>query len=101
MTDISSIGHGSVGPAGGFHRTTSPASFDPGATRTARPGADAASADRVELSEHARFMNRLREMPDIRTDRVEEIRQQIADGTYVTDHKLNIAISRVIESFID
>jgi hypothetical protein len=48
MTDISSIGHGSVGPAGGLHRTTSPPSSDPNATRAARPGADA--TDRVELS---------------------------------------------------
>lgn len=99
MTDISSIGHGSVGPAGGFHRTASPASTDPSADRPTRPGTDA--ADRVELSEHARFMNQLRDMPDVRTERVEEIRQQIADGNYLTDHKLDVAINRLMESFID
>lgn len=99
MTDISSIGNGSIGPAGGFHRATSSASLDPSASRPARPGLDA--GDRVELSDHARFMNRLREMPEVRSDRVEQIRQQIADGTYEADYKLEIAISRLIESFVD
>lgn len=99
MTDISSIGHGPVSPAGGLHRSASPASSDPSVARTARPGAE--GADRVELSDHARLMNRLRELPDIRSDRVKEIRRQIVAGTYETDDKLNIAISRLIESFID
>jgi flagellar biosynthesis anti-sigma factor FlgM len=99
MTDISSIGHGSVGPVNGFHRTGPLASTDPGATRLARPGADA--DDRVELSEHARFMSQLRQLPEIRADRVAEIRHQIAEGTYETDAKLDIAIARLIESFID
>jgi negative regulator of flagellin synthesis FlgM len=44
-------------------------------------------------------MNRLRDMPDVRADRVEQIRQQIADGTYENDHKLKVAIDRLIESF--
>jgi len=87
-----------VGPAGGFHRTSSPPSFDPSSTQTRRPGAD--SADRVELSEHARYMNQLREMASQRSEKIDIIRKQIAAGTYETDRKLDVAVSRLIDSFI-
>ncbi len=36
---------------------------------------------------------------EIRVDRVAEIRRQIADGTYETPEKLDIALSRMLDRF--
>jgi negative regulator of flagellin synthesis FlgM len=38
-----------------------------------------------------------RDIPDIRQDRVNEIRQQIASGTYETEAKLNAAVERLLD----
>jgi len=94
MPDISSIGHGPVGP---LDRTA-----PPGARRDADAPRELDKppqrlGDRVELSDHARFLDRLRRMPPTQTDRVQQIRQAIADGTYETDDKLEVAIDRIME----
>ena len=92
MPDIPSIGHGSVGPV---NRPAGPASSLRGpdtkeATETtARPG------DRVELSEHARLLDQLRHLPDIRQELVRTIRDAITQGTYETPQKLGEAIERL------
>lgn len=95
MPDISSIGHGSVGPV---NRPTGPASSLPRpetkeATETtettARPG------DRVELSEYAHLLDQLRHLPEIRQELVRTIRQAITQGTYETPQKLGEAIERL------
>ncbi len=92
MPDISSIGHGSVGPV---NRPTGPeSSLRRPDTReatetTARPG------DRVELSEYARLLDQLRHLPDIRQELVRTIRGAITEGTYETPQKLGEAIERL------
>lgn len=53
--------------------------------------------DRVELSEHARWLDTLRSLPPIRAEKVAEIKAAIADGTYESDEKLNTAIDRLLE----
>ena len=97
MPDISSIGHGSVGSVG---RTgTAGTQREPDATRDLEkpPQRLGDSADRVELSDHARFLDRMRQLPAARTDRVEEIRAAIAAGTYETEEKLAAAIDRLLD----
>jgi negative regulator of flagellin synthesis FlgM len=54
----------------------------------------------VELSDHARFLDELRRLPDVRSDRVEEVRQAIAEGAYETDGRLERAIDRLIQDFL-
>lgn len=55
------------------------------------PGAprQAAGRDRVEISAEAAAVQRLvamaRQLPDVRADRVAEIRERIASGTYQVD----------------
>ncbi|MHC4910692.1 MAG: flagellar biosynthesis anti-sigma factor FlgM [Planctomycetota bacterium] len=51
----------------------------------------------MELSEHARLLDRLRQVPDVRTDRVAEIREQIESGRYETEERLTVAIDRLID----
>ncbi len=53
--------------------------------------------DRVELSEQARLMALLRQLPDVRHDRIESIRTAIAEGSYVTDEKLSVSIDRLLD----
>ena len=43
------------------------------------------------------YVDQVREMPEVRQDRVARIRAQIANGTYETPEKLDIAISRLLD----
>jgi negative regulator of flagellin synthesis FlgM len=36
-------------------------------------------------------------LPEIRQDRVDQIRAQIADGTYESEEKLEIAVGRLLD----
>ena len=53
--------------------------------------------DEVDISEAAQFMEQIQQMPDIREDRVEAVRLQIAEGTYETSDRLNAAIERMLD----
>ncbi len=54
-------------------------------------------ADQIEISAEADMISRANEVNDIRAERVDSIRQQIAAGTYDTDEKLEIAIGRLFD----
>lgn len=72
----------------------------PHATHSARPpqGAEqSAHADRVEISTAAQLVDRVRDLPEIRADRVAQIRAAIADGTYETDEKIDAAVERLLD----
>lgn len=53
--------------------------------------------DKVEVSDAARFLAKLNAMPEVRTDLVERVRAQIADGTYDSDEKFDLALDGLIE----
>lgn len=53
--------------------------------------------DQVELSDLARLKSKLREMPPIREDLVQRVQQQIADGTYSTDERIDAAIKNLLQ----
>jgi negative regulator of flagellin synthesis FlgM len=57
----------------------------------------AGGSDRVELSAHARLLDRLLQLPDVRMELVETVRQAIRDGTYETPEKLEAAVDRLLE----
>jgi anti-sigma28 factor (negative regulator of flagellin synthesis) len=61
----------------------------------------AAKPDKVEISTAGLLLARLRAMPDIRSERVEEIRQQILRGTYVTEEKVNQATDNLVNDFLN
>ncbi|MCE5268089.1 MAG: flagellar biosynthesis anti-sigma factor FlgM [Planctomycetaceae bacterium] len=54
-------------------------------------------ADEVSISDAARLVEQVQQMPDIREDRVEAVRRQIAAGTYETSDKLNVALERLLD----
>ena len=57
----------------------------------------AASADSVEISEMAKFLEKLSRLPDIRQDKVDAVRAELQRGTYETPEKLEQAINALIE----
>jgi negative regulator of flagellin synthesis FlgM len=70
--------------------------------RTAAPQSTPASesmspVDQLEISHEAELASRLQDIPGIRADRVATIRAQIEAGTYETDDKLDLAVSRLLD----
>ena len=61
------------------------------------PRGDNINIDQLDISPEADLVSRAREVPDIRQDRVDEIRQQIASGAYESNEKLDIALSRLLD----
>jgi negative regulator of flagellin synthesis FlgM len=53
--------------------------------------------DEVQISDAAQMIEKTQSMPDVRQDRVSAIRAQIAQGTYETSDKLNVAVSRLLD----
>ena len=91
MPEIPSIGQGSVGPV------NRAAGVSPLNGRLQRHEHNGRAGDRVELSAHATLLNRLLQMPDVRTELVERVRQAIADGTYETPEKLDAAVAKLLK----
>lgn len=59
--------------------------------------ADNSPVDHVDISAEADFVSQVHDMPDIRADRVADIRAQIDAGVYETDEKLDVAIGRLLD----
>ena len=57
-------------------------------------------ADQVDISPEADMISRVHELPDIRADRVAEIRAQIEAGAYETEEKLDIAVGRLLDELV-
>ena len=53
--------------------------------------------DRLDLSEAAQLSSRMAEIPDIRADRVAELRSAILNGTYETEERLSGALDRLLD----
>lgn len=72
----------------------------PHRTQAPQPAAQsgyAMGADQLDISREADMVSRVRDMPDIRADRVAEIRSAIEAGTYETPEKLDIALGRLLD----
>lgn len=58
------------------------------------------STDQVDISPEAdavNMVNQIHDLPEIRTERVAEIRAQIEAGAYETDEKLDVALGRFLD----
>ena len=53
--------------------------------------------DQLDISPEAELLSQVRNLPDVRQDRVNDIRSQIKAGTYDTDEKLDLALSRLLD----
>lgn len=72
------------------------------APHTPRPSEPSAASsagqiqDELSISDAGRLMEQAQQMPDIRWDRVNQLRAQIAEGTYETDDKMQVALGRML-----
>jgi negative regulator of flagellin synthesis FlgM len=53
--------------------------------------------DEVQISEAARAAEQAQSTQEVRADRVASIRAQIAEGTYETADKLDVAVARLLD----
>jgi negative regulator of flagellin synthesis FlgM len=53
--------------------------------------------DHVEISPLGQMLDGIGQLPEIRYEKVEELRQQIAAGSYETTDKLELALDRVLD----
>lgn len=55
------------------------------------------ASDEVEISDIGKFLSYLSQLPQVRTERVEELRRQIESGEYDVDSKLEAIIDDLLE----
>lgn len=70
-----------------------------GGTQTLEPTSRFDTVDQLDISSEAEIASLARDTPDFRADKVAQIKAQIADGTYFTDDKLDIALERMLDAF--
>ncbi len=56
-----------------------------------------APRDQVEISPLGQMLDGIAQLPEIRQERVEEIRRQIAAGVYETPEKMDLALDRLLD----
>ena len=70
------------------------AAFSIDAGQTVQAGAP---RDHVEISPLGRMLDGISQLPEIRHEKVEEVRAQIASGVYETPAKLELALDRLMD----
>jgi negative regulator of flagellin synthesis FlgM len=53
--------------------------------------------DEFEISPEGNWLSKVDSLPEIRTDRVAQIKAEIATGAYDSDHKLDAALDRLLD----
>jgi flagellar biosynthesis anti-sigma factor FlgM len=96
MSEVNPIAGNSGAPMpssiGRVHLEATGAAAAPGTQATSR----AQGQDRVELSDHARHLERLRQIPDVRQGKVEAAKAAIANGVYESPDRLRAALLRML-----
>ena len=73
------------------------AAFSVDAGQTVHAGAP---RDHVEISPLGQMLDGISQLPEIRHEKVEEIRRQIAAGSYETPEKLELALDRMLDEMM-
>lgn len=60
-------------------------------------GSTAGVRDDVQFSDTAQILSRVHELPEMRFERVAQIREAIASGTYLNGDKLDVALDRLLD----
>ena len=55
------------------------------------------TSDRVELSDQARLLSKLKQLPEIREGLVNSVKSQIESGNYDTDERFDTAINALLD----
>lgn len=92
MTQIPPINGGGKLPDLGLRSSPSHGSDEPGAA------SDELAVDRVEISQTGQALSTMEANAAVRADKVAQIRQAIADGTYMTEDKIAVAADRLLDA---
>ena len=72
-------------------------------SKPARQSSDTASptrtSDRVELSDQARLLSKLKQLPEVREGLVNSVKSQIEAGNYDTPERFDTAINALLDDF--
>ena len=63
----------------------------------ASAAAKSAPVDQAEISDKARFLDKISRAPEIRTEKVEAARRAIAEGVYDSEEKVRAAVERLLD----
>lgn len=74
-----------------------PMRSDPHVTPGGSKPANGTGHDEVEFSDAARLLSRMSEVPAIRTEKVESVRQAILRGGYETPDKIDVVVDRLLK----
>jgi negative regulator of flagellin synthesis FlgM len=55
------------------------------------------AGDQLDISPAAELLNKLNDLPEIRAEKVQTIREALAQGTYDTPDKLDLALERLLD----
>ena len=70
----------------------------PAAAQPATSSQIAAPKDELEISTAGKMLDRLSESPDVRAERLAQIKKAIDNGSYDSDEKLEAALSKMFDS---
>ena len=71
----------------------------PGAKPEPPPSASKSETDQVEISSVARYLQKIAMLPEIRAEKVEEVRQALSAGVYDVESKLPEALDKFLEEY--
>ena len=92
MNDIAPIGRPNYTSLGNTNRR--------GTSTSAPANSTSRGGDEVQLSNSARYLSQLHDMPDVREAKVAEIRAAIDDGTYDTEEKVDAILDPLAEDLV-
>ena len=86
----------------GITPSGAPRAVEPAAAVPATPvnAASPPAGDVIEISTVAALASKINELPDIRADLVQRVKQEIATGRYETPEKLEIAVNRLMDDLL-
>ena len=92
-------GIGSTQGSGPVRSTNSVNAAGPAASTAATPAQSPITSpkDELEISVAGQMLDRLSETPDVRAERIAQIKEAIENGDYDTDEKLEAALSRMFD----
>ena len=61
------------------------------------PAVESADVDHVDFSQQAQMLEKIQQLPSVRQQRIDAIKDAIATNTYLTNDKLDLAINRMID----
>ena len=104
MSEISVIGNAAAGAAEQTAPTTPPVEVvAPEATTEIAAGSNVETTlttDRVEFSQQAQLLEKIHQLPDVRQDKIDAVKDAISNNTYLTDDKLDVAVNRMIDEMM-